>query len=208
MIRSRNPWLAGLGLAVALAGASPAMAQTSGNDAVTRAPSFDWTADRRQFGTGDIITVLIDERTLASANQSSTATRNSSRRSNVTAGYGPSVIGSRAGAGGEFNSGNRGESSERGQTTRQDRLTTEITARVVAIDPNGVLHIEGTRRLVIDQHEQEVTLTGMIRPNDIAPGNIVESWRVADAQISYASNGKLGRPSGGILGRIIGWIWP
>lgn len=200
---------AGLIVALLLAGTAPAAGQTtSAEEARLPQPSFDWTGDRRQYVQGDIITILIDEHTLASANQSSHASRDRSRRSSVSAGYGGSAIGTQSGGRGEFGTDNRGESRERGQTSRQDRLTTEITARVVGIEPNGVLRIEGTRRMVIDQHEQDVTLTGLLRPQDVSANNIVESWRVADAEISYASNGKLGEPQGGIIGRIIGWFWP
>jgi len=138
-----------------------------------------------------------------------TAKRDRSRDLSLGGGY--SVTGPAAASGnvnGSVRSRNTGESTERGQTTRHDRLTSEITVRVVGIEPNGVLRVEGTKRMVIDEHEQEITLSGLLRPEDVPANNVVESWRIADAVISYDSNGKLGSPKGSVLGRILGWLWP
>ncbi len=199
-----------LGATVLLAAAGPVRAQQAAESGPpARASRWDWTADRRRFVEGDIITVLIDEYTLASANKNSTAKRDRSRDLSLGGGY--SVTGPAAASGnvnGSVRSRNTGESTERGQTTRHDRLTSEITVRVVGIEPNGVLRVEGTKRMVIDEHEQEITLSGLLRPEDVPANNVVESWRIADAVISYDSNGKLGSPKGSVLGRILGWLWP
>lgn len=198
-----------LGTTVLLAAAEPAMAQAAETSPPARASRSDWTADRRRFVEGDIITVLIDEYTLASANKNSTAKRDRSRDLGLGSGYSVSGPASASGdVNGSFRSRSGGESTERGQTTRQDRLTSEITVRVVGIEPTGVLRIEGSKRTIIDEHEQEITLTGLLRPEDVPATNVVESWRIADAVISYDSNGKLGNPKGSIFGRILGWLWP
>jgi len=190
--------------------ATPGRAQTADQSTDSgrhRATRWDWISDRRYFEIGDVITVLVDEYTLASANKSSQALRDHQRRSSV----GGSIDGGRGlqkGAGAHYDSGNRGETRERGQTTRSDRLSAEMTVRVVGIEPNGSLRVEGTRKMLIDKHEQEVILAGYIRPEDVSARNIVESWRLADAEISYRSNGALDKPRGGIISRIIGFFWP
>lgn len=190
------------------AAVGPASAQAAADTAAAvRVPQWDWTTDRRRFDEGDIITVLIDEYTLASANKSSLAERDRSRDLSLDGGF--SVAG---GSGTDADAGLRSrvgaESRRRGQTTRRDRLTAEITVRVVAVEPNGNLRVEGRKTVVIDEHEQEIALTGLLRPDDVSPGNVVDSWRLADAEVSYTSNGELDDPEGGILGRILGWLWP
>ena len=199
-----------LGAAAAIfAAAAPAAAQESGDGAALRAPRWDWTADRRRFVEGDIITVLVDEYTLASANKNSLAQRNRSRDLDLDGGFDTR---STTASGLDANAGVRsrvgGESRQRGQTTRQDRLTSEITVRVTGIEPSGALRIEGRKRMVIDEHEQEILLSGLLRPEDVPANNVVDSWRVADASIAYESNGKLDNPKGSVLGRILGWFWP
>lgn len=202
----RIRWGLALALAATLLPSGTAAAQEV-DAAPARAPRWDWTADRRRFGEGDVITVLIDEYTLASANKSSQALRDNKRKSSVS-GTVDGGVGVRSGGGVGFGTGNLGETRERGQTTRSDRLSTEMTVRVVAISPNGTLQVEGRKKLLIDEHEQEVTLRGYLRPEDVSARNVVDSGRLADAEIAYTSNGKLDRPRGGILSRILGKIWP
>src|SRR5690606_23494739 len=100
------------------------------------------------------------------------------------------------------------ESRERGQATRQDRLAAEITVRVVEIAPSGLMRVEGGKTVIMDEHEQYVTLTGWVRPEDVTPQNVVESWRIADSRIEYGAAGKRGMTRGGLLSRILGVIWP
>jgi flagellar L-ring protein precursor FlgH len=100
------------------------------------------------------------------------------------------------------------ESSVRGQARRRDVLTTEISARVTEVDANGVMRIEGTRTISIDKAQQSVTIIGMVRAQDITSRNLVESWRLANAELIYASTGDLGKPKKSMLSRILGMLWP
>ncbi len=60
----------------------------------------------------------------------------------------------------------------------------------------------------VDKNKQEITFTGWVRPEDVSAQNAVDSWRVADAQLVYAGKGPLGKPKGGIVGRVLGMVWP
>lgn len=162
-----------------------------------------WTTDRRDFQVGDVISVLLDEYTLASANRNETAESERSRSLGASASFDGTALG-RAGVQTE----NGGRSRERGQASRHDRLAGEMTVRVVEVDERGLLRVEGTKRLAIDNHEQEMTLAGWVRPEDVPAHNVMESWRIAEATIEYVSTGNLGKPKQGILTRIVGWIWP
>ena len=167
-----------------------------------------WLSDRRDFRPGDLITVLVDEYTLATANKSTIASRDRSTQASlgVTDGTG------RPGRRDVIDVGARSrlgaESRERGQATRQDRLAAEVTVRVVEIAPGGLMRVEGGKTVVMDEHEQYVTLSGWVRPEDVTPQNVVESWRISDSRIEYRSEGKLGKPRRGLLSRILGVIWP
>lgn len=165
-----------------------------------------WTSDRRNYVVGDLITVLIDELTIASADKSNVDSQDRSTRGDLGAGFGSS--GSGTSLSGTFRTGMSNDSRERGQARRSDRLTTEISVKVVSIEPNGVLKVEGTRVMLIDKQEQKVTFTGLVRPQDITSKNGVDSWRVADAQLAYSSTGDMGKPKRGILSKIVGIIWP
>src|SRR5690606_4820086 len=148
--------------------------------AATRRPlAVSWTSDRRDFVVGDIITILVDELTIASADKSDIDENDRRTRASFEAAFGTGT--SKSGGSGGFGTGWDRESRVRGQAGRQDRLTTEFSVRVVNIEPNGVLAIEGTRTIMLDKQEQQVTVTGFVRPQDVTPRNVVDSWRVADA---------------------------
>lgn len=162
-----------------------------------------WTSDRQEFRVGDIISVLLDEYTLASANRNEIAEQERSRTMSAGAAYDGIGVGQAA-----IETENSGRSRDRGQATRHDRLTGEMTVRVTEVGEAGLLKVEGTKRVTIDEHEQELKLTGWVRPEDVGAQNVMESWRIADAAIEYRSTGDLGRARQGLLSRIIGWIWP
>ena len=96
-----------------------------------------------------------------------------------------------------------------GTTARSGALTAYITARIIQILPNGYFIIEGNREVRINNENQIITLTGMIRPRDITAENVIRSTYVADARISYSGSGILNdqqRP--GWLARILDTVWP
>ncbi|MGH7507082.1 MAG: flagellar basal body L-ring protein FlgH, partial [Longimicrobiales bacterium] len=149
---------------------------------------------------------LVDELTIASADKSNFNEQDRSTTGTLDGGF--TMSGTGMNGRGGLRTGWDNESRMRGQARRQDRLTTEFSVRVVGIAPNGVLKVEGTRTILIDEQEQKVTLTGLVRPQDVTSRNVVDSWRVADASLAYASTGDLGKPKKGILSRILGIIWP
>jgi flagellar L-ring protein FlgH len=164
-----------------------------------------WTADRRAFAVGDVITVLVDERTLASATTGNFASDRRRRDMRVDASQ--SVTSSIPNVSASVGSINDAESRQRGEAQRQNRFVGEMTVRVVSID-NGLLQVRGEKRTTVDRSQQELTLTGWVRPQDVSAQNLLESWRIGDAQLLYTSRGGLDRPRGGIITRIISVFWP
>jgi flagellar L-ring protein precursor FlgH len=78
----------------------------------------------------------------------------------------------------------------------------------VAVEEGGVLKLEGSRMSRIDKAEQRVTITGYARAQDISARNLIESWRLANAELLYESKGNLGKPKQGIITKILGILWP
>lgn len=197
-LRSLSPLL--IAVAVLCIGSEVAAAQ----DAQQQAPRRSWTSDRPHLDVGDIVTVLIDERTLASAILRDTDADRRGRDMDVSI----STPGATS-TGARVSSGQDVDSRRTGEAVRQNNFRSEVSARVVEISPTGMLKIEGKKDVMVDKSEQTVTISGWIRPNDISGStNIVESWRMADAQIAYTQSGNLGKPKSGILTRVLGVIWP
>jgi flagellar L-ring protein FlgH len=173
-----------------------------------RPPRQSWTSDRRSFMVGDIVNVLVDEYTLASADKRTSALDTRRREASVafvppsSAGEAPSTVAA------DFGTRNDAESRERGEASRENSFRGEMSVRVVAISPNGLLQLKGRKLVNVDKNQQELTLTGWARPQDITPRNTVESWRLGDGELVYVTKGGLGKPKGGFISRIVALIWP
>jgi flagellar L-ring protein precursor FlgH len=96
-----------------------------------------------------------------------------------------------------------------GATKRSNAFTAYMTARIVEVLPNGNLIIQGNREVRVNNENQIITLTGMIRPRDISSNNVIQSTYLADARISYSGSGIINeRQRPGWLTRILGKVWP
>ncbi len=160
-----------------------------------------WTSDRHALSEGDLITILIDEYTLATANRNDLASKDKDRDLSLLGGSIGSV------SGGDLRTRNDVSRRDRGEASRRERFSAEMTARVVESTPGGALRIEGTKKVQIDKHEQEVVVRGWVRAQDVSSRNTVESWRIADAEILYSSNGELVK-AGGLWSKLLDLLIP
>ncbi len=218
-MRRLSPALLVLACAVSTAGAQAAKATKAAKGAPV-APPVDsvapqytgrqsWTSDRFRLGVGDIVTVLVNDQTLASAttNTSATSTRTKALDFSIKPPDSPTKATPAIAASAGFD--NNGDSKESGNATRNNVFQSTLSTRVVAVSPTGMLQIRGRKMVNVDKNLQEVTLTGWIRPQDIDIGsNVIESTRVADADIVVTQKGGLGKPKSGIMSRIVGALWP
>ncbi len=196
------PWTVFVLVAGAFIPAAPGASQETPPPTGSTVPvRTSWTSDRYLLRPGDIVTILVDEFLLASANKNELASQERDRDLGLTANLPGNTMG-----GGLKTRNDVGDRS-RGESSRQQRVSGEITARVVEVAPGGMVKVEGTKRLQIDEVEEEVTIRGWIRPQDLSLQNTVESWRVSDAEILYTSTGTLGEPKG-FWTRLLNKIWP
>ncbi|MCZ8203853.1 flagellar basal body L-ring protein FlgH [Gemmatimonas sp.] len=165
-------------------------------------PRNAWVSDRRQFAVGDIITVLIDDYTI------STAVKENLNQDLRNRGFGLNarVPGSSQSA--NIDARNNADQTQRGQARRENRFQNEMSVRVVAVGPNGLLQVKGTKKIDVDRAMQDIVFTGWVRAQDVSVTNLIESSRVADAQLGYASPGPLGKPKQGIISKVLGMVWP
>lgn len=182
--------------------AGQAAAANAAAPSTTTAPRASWVADRRNFIVGDIITVLIDDYTISTAVKENIAQDTRTRGLSVNARLPESSknIG--------LDSRNSADQQQRGQARRENRFQNEMSVRIVAVGQNGLLQIKGTKKIDVDKAMQDIVFTGWVRAQDVSVGNLIESSRVADAQLGYASPGPLGKPKQGILTKVLGALWP
>jgi flagellar L-ring protein precursor FlgH len=94
----------------------------------------------------------------------------------------------------------------RAQANLQNRDLFESSVQCVVTDvrPNGTLVIEGRSRVKIDDEEWELSLSGVVRPEDILPNNSVKSEKLGEKWIVRRSAGH-GRDGirRGMLGKLL-----
>ena len=77
----------------------------------------------------------------------------------------------------------------KGQVGREDSLVTRITAEVVDVKPNGLLVLQASKDIAVDEDKQVGVLTGICRSEDVTPDNTVLSTQLADAHIDIQHSG-------------------
>jgi len=60
---------------------------------------------------------------------------------------------------------------------------------VIEVLPNGNLVIRGEKQLTLNQGDEYVQLSGIIRSIDLGPDNKIVSSKVANARITYSGQG-------------------
>ncbi|MBW2406693.1 MAG: flagellar basal body L-ring protein FlgH [Deltaproteobacteria bacterium] len=96
-----------------------------------------------------------------------------------------------------------------GATTRSGTLSAFITCRVVDVMPNGNLKIVGTREVMVNNENQLIILSGIIRPRDISEENVIMSTFISDAKIAYSGSGIVDdRQRPGWLANLLNNVWP
>ncbi len=78
-----------------------------------------------------------------------------------------------------------------GDSSREDKLTTRLTARILDVKPNGLLVLEGRAKMTHDEEVSEITLTGTCRKEDITADNTVLSTQIADKAVVVSNSGAL-----------------
>jgi flagellar L-ring protein precursor FlgH len=179
---------------------APAVKQVAATPNLLRAA---WLSDRQPIKVGDLLTIVVDEQTSANEQMSTIATGNRSHNAKLGIGVDSAV---RIGPSKQFSTSVEASSRDVGQASRQGDLVAVLSVHVTGLDAAGNAQIEGHKKVIVDGRPQEVTIQGLIRPDDVGSDNTVSSARVADAVITY--KGKKIGPRQGILGKILSILWP
>ena len=161
-----------------------AQAQSLWHDDVSR-PMF---ADKRAAGTGDILTIIVQETSSANKNNATKTEKNSSWTAAITSmlfpGWG-AVKGSMPAV--SYNSDLKHDGS--GAINNSETIVAHIAVKVMDVLPNHNLVVEGKRETSFSGERQTIVLHGIIRPEDVSAANTVLSYNVADATISITGKG-------------------
>jgi flagellar L-ring protein precursor FlgH len=172
-----------------------------------------WFADRRARKVNDIVTIVVDESAKASKAAGTSLARDSNTSLGVSAFFGLekslSEKNSRITPSSMAQTNTTTGFDGSGKTSREETLSTTVTAFVKAILPNGNMEIEAKRSVSVNNENQVMVLHGVIRPEDVDGLNSVPSSRVAQARIEYYGEGVISeKQNPGWMHKIIDHLWP
>lgn len=146
----------------------------------------DLTRDLRAYQVGDVVTIVVSDRASSSAQGTTASQRSASASAGLQYLLGsgvPPALRDLIGLNSNV------ELDSAGKANRSNVLTATLTATVVDVMPNGYLIVEGSKEVQANTEKQRITLRGIVRWNDITPGNIVRSDRVGEMEIAVDGKG-------------------
>jgi len=127
--------------------------------------------DIKAHKIGDILTVIISENARASNKAKSTTKKSTT----ASIDGGPGLGGLDFFAPFSMGVENESEFDGEGRVEKNGSLTAQMTVKVVGTNPNGDLLVEGYRILDINNDQETLFLSGIVREKDITPSNLI-NW--------------------------------
>jgi len=170
------------------------MAPPQGANSLWRAGARAFFKDQRAKDVGDILTVSLSVNDTVSFTTSLDRTRTGAETANATnlLGYEGQIakfLPQGANPSSLLNLGSTSSAVSAGSTGRTEQMTTNIAATVTQVLPNGNLVISGRQEMKVNYEMRELTIRGIIRPEDLSTSNTVTYDKIAEARIYYGGRG-------------------
>ena len=154
--------------------------------------------DQRANRVGDILTVQIDIDDSAQTKNTSTSSRSSGVQAGVDNFFGLESSLGRFFPGGfdpanAVNTNSTSNNTGTGAVTRSEKISLTIAAVVTNVLPNGNMVIQGTQEVRTNAELRQLTVAGIVRPEDISSANTIRHTQIAEARISYGGRGDISR---------------
>jgi flagellar L-ring protein precursor FlgH len=145
-------------------------------------------SDVKARRVGDIITVNLEENTRATKSAGTSTSKESQVDVNPIIGLGGNAL----------NIGNQSvqlgidssnEFTGDASSNQSNNLVGNISVTVVQVLPNQNLLVRGEKWLTLNNGNEYIRLTGVVRPADVSPSNEIISTKIANARIQYSGTG-------------------
>jgi flagellar L-ring protein precursor FlgH len=158
---------------------------------------------QRASRVGDLVTVVLVERTQTSKS----ASANNQRDGGIS--LTPPSAGPFSFDPGILNSSGNSSFKGKGDAAQTSTLSGSITVTIAEVRPNGTALVRGEKVMQLSQGEEWIQLSGIVRLADIDQDNRIASTRIADARIAYSGKGAVQRASReGWLSRYFNHVTP
>lgn len=150
--------------------------------------NYSFYDDQVALKVGDILTVQLEENTTSSKSADTSYTKDDEVTINEATVLGSNVSFKNLSllSDPSFEREFDGSAS----SDQSNSLRGNISVTVSHVLPNGVLRIQGEKWLKLNQGDEYIRLTGLVRPQDIGTDNTIPSSKIADARIAYGGTGE------------------
>jgi flagellar L-ring protein precursor FlgH len=145
----------------------------------------DLSTDYKARKLNDTIVILVSVQTTAAQSGDSSYQRTVSTSSAITGvgGISPANLNPL------FNANSATALKGAGATDSNTTFQTSLTGQVIAVLPSGNLVVEAQRKIFMNNQHEDVTVRGVVRPNDIGPSNTVSSASLSNLEIEMKGKG-------------------
>jgi len=175
---------------------APAATVAAGPNSIWRDGGRSFFKDQRAAHVGDLLTVKISIADSADLSNESSRSRQGKTTVGVNniggletnfgrvtpGGFDPSTL---------VDASGDSSSTGKGSVARQEKVELTVAALVMEVLPNGALLVSGRQEVRVNAEMRELTVAGIIRPEDIASDNTIRHTQMAEARISYGGRGQL-----------------
>jgi flagellar L-ring protein precursor FlgH len=197
----KGPQLAPVGYPAQLAPMTQQIAappQAASANSLWRTGARTFFNDQRASKVGDILTVLIEIDDSATTKNQTASSRTSSGSAGVSNFLGlESSLGKVLPGGFDpanaINTNSGFSNAGAGSVNRAEKISLTIAAIVSGVLPNGNLVIQGTQEVKTNNEVRQLTVAGLVRPEDISSANTIKHTQIAEARINYGGRGDISR---------------
>ena len=160
-----------------------------------RSGSRAFFKDQRAAQVGDILTVVVNITDAADVENNSSATRTGAEQMGVPSLFGlegqlPKIL-AKATAASLVSTSSSNNNVGTGTIKRNETVTLRLAGLVTQVMPNGNLVVQARQEVRVNSELRDLSVSGVVRPQDIASDNTVLHDRMAEARISYVGRGQL-----------------
>lgn len=153
--------------------------------------------DQRAHKVGDILTIMIDISDTADFKNKTTRSRKGGETAGLPNFLGvaesqlskvlPEAVDPTKLVGMDSESTSAGD----GKIEREEEIKMSLAAMIMQVLPNGNFVIRGNQEVRVNNELRELTLQGVVRPEDILNNNSISHEKIAEARISYGGRGQI-----------------
>lgn len=184
--------------AVIASSEKPAAPAASTANSLWRPGARAFFIDQRASRPGDILTVLVNIADSAKVQNDTASSRQNATQGGVQNFFGLETLLAKVMPSGYnptnmVNQSGNTSSTGAGTITRQEQIILSIAAVVTGVLPNGNLMIQGSQEVKTNNEMRVITISGIVRPEDISSEDTINHTQIAEARINYGGQGDLTR---------------